>query len=115
MKSKKYIGIGLLIFVCFAIFFFGIRFLQNETFQNVIFDTLNKCVNDGLDKKLIQGVINSTEFHLKEADFGSTPKGLVYCTSSLNSWLYGGHPADHLEFQNILDDIKQILNDSFFE
>ena len=88
---------------------------QNETFQNVIFDTLNKCVNDGLDKKLIQGVINSTEFHLKEADFGSTPKGLVYCTSSLNSWLYGGHPADHLEFQNILDDIKHKLKDSFFE
>ena len=37
MKSKKYIGIGLLIFVCFAIFFFGIRFLQNETFQKSTF------------------------------------------------------------------------------
>ena len=64
---------------------------------------MKKCVEEGLDSELIKGAINSFEFYLKEADFGSTPKGLVYSTMILNSWLYGGNPMAHLEFRKILD------------
>ena len=38
---------------------------KKEEFKKIVFDTLNDLVKNGIDKKLIEGCINTFEFKLK--------------------------------------------------
>ncbi|MCO7127065.1 insulinase family protein [Sporolactobacillus shoreicorticis] len=88
---------------------------QKEAFKKVVFDTLRTFVKDGLDKKQIEAAINVKEFQLREADYGSMPKGLVYSIMSMDSWLYDEDPFMHLKFEGTLIKIKQALTSNYFE
>ncbi len=88
---------------------------QKSKFQKVVFDTLNELVRSGIDKKLIEASINIVEFKLREADFHGFPKGLLYHIKSMESWLYNGNPAIHLQYGTTLDKIKEALTSNYFE
>ena len=51
----------------------------------------------------------------KLADYGTTPKGLMYGLQSLDSWLYGGDPLMHLEYQETFDFLKKEVANGYFE
>jgi len=88
---------------------------KRTEFQTLVNNTLKKIVEEGLDKKLIEAAINSTEFHLREADFGSYPKGLVYIMQVGAFWNYYDDPIQSLEFEQPLEKIKTALTTSYFE
>lgn len=88
---------------------------EKERFKKVFFDTLTKLVREGIDKKLIEASINITEFKLREANFGSYPKGLIYGIKCMDSWLYGENPSLHLQFETVLSQIKTALTTDYFE
>lgn len=88
---------------------------EKEKFRKLIFQTLTNIVEDGIDKKLIEAAINKVEFELREADYGSTPKGIIYLRDVLNSWLYGGNPTSHLEYEPTLEKIKSALKTDYLE
>jgi hypothetical protein len=88
---------------------------KKEEFKNIIFDTLEKLVKNGIDKKLIEAAINIYEFQLREADHGSYPKGLIYGIEIMDSWLYGSDPSIHLEYEQTLKKIKTALHTDYFE
>lgn len=88
---------------------------KKEKFQQVVFDTLEKLVKEGIDKKLVEAAINRYEFSLREADFGSSPKGLIYGIQIMDSWLYDEDPAMHLEYEKTLEKVKSALNTNYFE
>lgn len=71
---------------------------DKEHFVQVIRETLEKQVKDGISKKALLAGINSAEFKYREADFGSYPKGLIYGLQCMDSWLYDeNEPFMHLE------------------
>ncbi len=86
---------------------------QKDEFLRIVRETLEKAVNEGLDAKLVEAVIANTEFHLREANFGSAPKGLVYGINSMDSWLYGGSPLTYLSFEEPMKKIRE--NPHIFE
>ncbi len=88
---------------------------KQEAFKKVYFDTLNKLVKEGIDKKLIEAAINITEFQLREAEYRSYPKGLIYNIKCLDSWLYGGDPFIHLQYESALKIVKTALTTNYFE
>ncbi|WP_353948595.1 insulinase family protein [Sporolactobacillus sp. Y61] len=88
---------------------------QKEAFKKVVRETLTRLVQDGIDKKLIEAAINVKEFQLREADYGSMPKGLIYSIISMDSWLYDGDPLTHLKFEKTLEKMKQALTGTYFE
>ncbi|MCL1631695.1 insulinase family protein [Sporolactobacillus sp. CPB3-1] len=88
---------------------------QKEALKKVVFDTLRAFVNDGLDKKQIEAAITVKEFQLREADYGSMPKGLIYSIMAMDSWLYDENPLLHLKFETTLTKIKQALATDYFE
>jgi presequence protease len=88
---------------------------QAEEFTTVIFDTLRKLAVEGIDKSLIEASINITEFQLREANFGTRPKGLGYNIQCMDSWLYDTHPTLHLEYDVVLANIKTALTTDYFE
>ncbi|GGL51560.1 insulinase family protein [Sporolactobacillus putidus] len=88
---------------------------KKDAFKKVVFDTLRQFVSSGLDKKQIEAAISVKEFQLREADYGSMPKGLVYSMAVMDSWLYDGDPLIHLKFEDSLSKIKQALTSNYFE
>lgn len=88
---------------------------KKEKFTQVVFDTLNKLVSEGIDKKLIEASINLMEFELREAEGHGWPRGLVYGIKCMDSWLYGEDPALHLSYESSLAKVKAGLTSDYFE
>lgn len=87
---------------------------KKEEFEKLIFDTLNKLVDNGLDKKLIEACINKVEYNLREASKFPT-KGIIYYISSMNSWLYDASPISHLKYGDTLKKLRDNINTGYFE
>ncbi|MGL4991788.1 MAG: insulinase family protein [Sarcina sp.] len=100
---------------CFSIFVKNANVNDKDKFKKIVFDTLENLVKNGIDKELIEASINRVEFELREGDFGSYPKGLIYYLKIMDSWLYEGNPLVHLEYEKPLAKIKTALTTDYFE
>ncbi|MGG5461967.1 insulinase family protein [Clostridium sp. B9] len=88
---------------------------KEKEFKEVVMNTLEDLVQNGIDKELIEASINRVEFELREGDYGSYPKGLIYYLKIMDSWLYEGNPFVHLKFEENLKKIKTALTTNYFE
>ena len=99
----------------FSIIITGAEAAQSEKFRQVVTDTLEKLIKDGIDRELLEASINLLEFKLREADFGQYPKGLIYDLKLMNSWLYDGDPNLYLYYEDLLQKMKDGLKTNYFE
>ena len=100
--------------------FFSIVVSKSETaradaFVHVIKETLTKLADGGLDRTLIRAALNTIEFRLRESDFGTSPKGLIYGIRMMKMWLYDGAPETYLHYEDALRDLKDGLEKGYFE
>ncbi|MEN6444792.1 MAG: insulinase family protein [Candidatus Cloacimonas sp.] len=86
-----------------------------EPLTQLIKKELQRIVREGLDKKLIEAVINKTEFSLREAQFRYYPKGLIYALNSQALWMHNGNPIDKLAFEPMLKELRRGLKEPYFE
>ena len=93
----------------------GANDTDKDLFIQTVTNTLKSLVKNGIDKKLIESTINIFEFQLREANYGSRPKGLIYNIKCMDSWLYGENPLLHLAFNEVLETIKASLKTSYWE
>ena len=76
---------------------------------------LRRLVEGGIDKTLLEASINRLEFKVREADFGTSPKGLVYNIKIMNSWLYDADPALYLYYEELFQRMREGLKGRYFE
>lgn len=88
---------------------------KEQEFKKVVLDTIEKLVNGGIKKDLIESSINIKEFQLRESEFDGYPKGLIYNIQAMNSWLYDANPTLHLEYSDKLAAVKTALTTNYFE
>ena len=88
---------------------------QKGEFLAVVKGTLRKLALEGLNKRSLMAGINYYEFQYREADFGGAPKGLMYGLQCLDSWLYGGDPMMHLEYEETFAALKKGAEEDYFE
>ena len=88
---------------------------DKKKFLEIIEGTLKKLAKEGLDKKTLLAAINHDEFQYREADYGRTPKGLVYSLTSLDTWLYGGKPWDYLFCEKYYKELRKDVEEGYFE
>jgi len=88
---------------------------KKDLFKKVVYETLERLVKEGIDKKAIEASINRKEFELRENNFRNYPKGLIYNMDALDSWLYGYDPIQNLRFEESLENIKSALTTDYFE
>jgi len=81
----------------------------------VVRSFLEDMVRHGIDKTLLTGALNRTEFSLREADFAGRPKGLIYGIRCMDSWLYDGDPLTVLMYEDALKELRQGMNSSYYE
>ena len=84
-------------------------------FLKVIQDCIREASEKGLDHKTIRAAIHHDAFQYKEADYGNTPKGLIYSLKALDSWLYDGEPWLYLEQDRYFKELEKALDEGYFE
>ena len=78
---------------------------QANDFKRIVQETLVRVTKDGIDPKLLEATLSSTEFALREASYGM-PKGLVLNMVCLDSWLYDRDPLQLLSYENAIRTIR---------
>jgi len=86
---------------------------DKDRFQEVIMRTLQETADKGLDKKMVEGVVNRLEFRLREGD--DAQKGLTYNFRALSSWLLRDDPFLNLEYEKPLAELKAALEKNYLE
>ena len=72
-------------------------------------------VSDGIDKEMLEAALNSQEFRMREKDFGTLPRGIIYAMSTLETSLYGGDPGLNLSFSKSFDELRAALSTDYYE
>ena len=85
-----------------------------DKFEEVFTAKLQELAK-GLDKTQLKAALNTIEFAIREADFGATPKGLIYGLTLLRTKLYGGESDTFLKYEDTLRFIKAELSNGVFE
>ncbi|MGV7219982.1 MAG: insulinase family protein [Nitrospinales bacterium] len=88
---------------------------NEETIVDLIFITLKDLAENGIDENTVTASVNTTDFKLREANFGGFPKGIVYNIQALASWLYDNDPLMHLKYDEVMQKIKEESRNSYFE
>lgn len=88
---------------------------KRERFYTLIQETLQKLVNEGLPKALINGALQVKEFELRESDSSGYSKGLFYGIAAIKSWIYEASPLVYLRFEEALESLKQQSEKGYFE
>ena len=88
---------------------------DRQRFRDVIRETLEGLVKNGIDQKQLAAALNYTEFKYREADYGRMPAGLIYGLTALDSWLYDGSPYLHLAYESTLQFLKEQAQNRYFE
>jgi Zn-dependent M16 (insulinase) family peptidase len=95
----------------------GIKVDDAGKVEQLVFDTLNQLLRDGIDPDMIEAALNTFEFRLRENNTGSFPRGLSLMLRSLTTWLHEGDPLAPLAFETPLAALRQNLADDprYFE
>lgn len=89
---------------------------DRDRFVTIIEETLQKLVNEGLNKDALLAGINSAEFRFREGDYGQFPKGLLYGLQCMESWLFDDtKPFIHLECLDTLQFLREQISTGYFE
>lgn len=86
-----------------------------QEFEKVVRTTLQKMVDDGIDKDLIDGLVSEIEFYLREEDYGYRPKGLAYGMDLMKRWLHGLTPYASFDREAILEQIARGRTENYYE
>ena len=86
-----------------------------ESFIHLIETESTRLVNEGLPADLLQSALRKYEFLLREEDYGSTPKGLIYCARLMKRWLHGEDPLESLRLLKIIEKLKENSRKGYFE
>lgn len=89
---------------------------QEEEFVRIIEDGLKEQAEKGLNKDSLLAAINSMDFTYREADTGSTPKGLITGITILDTWLYDDNDVfTNLKQLAVFDELKKEIDTGYFE
>ncbi len=85
-------------------------------FRDVVKNTLEQIVEEGLDQELIEASLNRHKFSLREAAISEgNPRGVMYSLTAFSSWLYDGSPFDNFHFNDYLNQLTEKVSEGYFE
>ncbi len=80
----------------------------------VVRQTVEQLLKDGLDCKRLEAIINRNEFDEREVDT-SRPRGLVFFSRAMRTWLYGGDPSAAFDLTGIYKRLRSGVSTGLFE
>lgn len=88
---------------------------RKEEFLTCLTDSLKEIVAEGIEAKKLEAAINIFEFRLREADFGGTPKGIVFNFQIFENWLYDQDPLAFFDYDGLFTTLRDMIGKKGFE
>ena len=82
---------------------------REKKIESLILDTLHALSKDGLDRNLVQSMINRVEFRHKEIRGSGSPYALRLMGRALRGWVHGMDPFSSIEFSASMKELKARL------
>ena len=86
-----------------------------ETIEQTLRAELERLAGGGLDRQQVLAQMANMEFRMRERDYGGMPRGLLMGLNMLDTWLYGGDPIAKLEVGDLFTQLRQKLEEGWFE
>lgn len=94
----------------------GAEVSQEAEFLQAVREVLEGIVEKGFDEKQLLSAINHFDFRDREADYGTTPKGLILGLSMFDSWLYDDtKPFLAIERLDTYEFLRSQIGTGYFE
>ncbi len=89
---------------------------KKQAFVDLIRQVLTEITQKGMDPLALEAGINYMEFHYREADFSSFPRGLMYGLDVMGTWLYEkGDPFASLKLLPVYQELRDSIGTGYFE
>lgn len=100
----------------FSIIAKGCKETDFNKFIEIVENTINDLKLNGIKEEYILSGINYYLFKLRESDYGSYPKGLVYSESLLDDWIVNENiKFDYLRYEQSFEFFKKNINTYFVD
>ncbi|MBY0584544.1 insulinase family protein [Murdochiella sp. Marseille-P8839] len=87
---------------------------KKERFEQIVLETLEQIVRDGIDPEIWEGVLHRMEFDLREKN-GRATKAITFLFALLNEGIYGLDPAPILHYEDQLHELRELLRHGALE
>ena len=77
-------------------------------------DILERIVSEGLDTRRLRACFNRFAFRMRDNENSGYPRSLEEAVDMLDTWLYGGDPAEGLLVEDALMSIEEDMEGSLF-
>ncbi|MBN2416137.1 insulinase family protein [bacterium] len=84
-----------------------------DRFYTIVMDEFAKAADTGIDKETIRGILNRTEFRLREGN--DAQKGMTSVFQAVSGWWYADDPFLSLEWEGPLAHVKAALDTTLLE
>ena len=82
--------------------------------RQTVRETLTPIADEGLDPQRLRACYNAFAFRLRDRDGGWAPRSLSEAITMLDTWLYGGDPAQALLVEDDLTSLAEKLESNYF-
>jgi len=93
--------------IAFAVGLRGTDLDKVDRFEALVLETLQKLVETGFDRGLIEAALHQVEFHGKEIVRGTLPYSISLMSRIYHTWLYEGEPLAGLRFNQIIEGVRR--------
>jgi len=95
------------------VFAVGLRGTEPDRAEHVgavVFRTLENLVSEGVERQLVDSMINRVEFRHREIRGNGSPYALRLMGRTLRGWVHGIDPVSSLEFDSAMAEVKSQLS-----
>lgn len=110
--GEDLVGDGLETELRWMYFYIGLKGMSSsrvDDMVNLIYETVNKLIRDGIPRSTVEAALNIVEFYYREGNTGAYPRGLILMLNALTTWLYGHNPLDIMAFDKPIKTIKDLF------
>jgi Zn-dependent M16 (insulinase) family peptidase len=95
----------------------GISGTDASQVERLIFTSLGKLAEEGIEADMVEAALNTLVFQLRENNTGDFPRGLAMMIRVMTTWLYDQDPMSPIAFETPFRVIRTKLNqdDRYFE
>ena len=86
-----------------------------EPLRQTVGETLTRLAEEGLDRERLRACFHRFAFRKRDRESGGEPRSLLEAITLLDTWLYGGDPADALTVEAALKELEEKLEEGYFE
>ena len=85
-----------------------------EAIKQTVEKVLTELAEKGLDRDNLEACFNRFAFRLRDRDGGWASRSLSEALTTLDSWLYGGDPAQYLLCEGVLNSLEAKLDSDYY-